>query len=264
MIPVQRHERLLQLLRQDGVRSTRSLTDALGVSHMTVRRDIARLEADGLVESVAGGVRLATDAGQQPPSPRRQRSGLELGRKHAIAERAVELVEDGMAVYLDAGTTCEATVPLLARRRGLTVVTNDFWSVIALLDHPEIETIHIGGRVDAESASSCGALSTRILDAIRIDVFFLSAGAWSVSAGVTAPSEDKLELKRRVRDVSRRTALLADSTKFGASAHYRVFDLGELDVLITDDGLAAEARTQVEETGTDLWLARVTEDEARI
>lgn len=255
MIPVQRHERLLQLLRREGVLSTRALTDALGVSHMTVRRDIARLEEDELVESVAGGVRLASGIGQQPPSPRRQRAGLEAARKTAIAEQAATLVDDGMAVYLDAGTTCEALVPLLATRQGLTVVTNDFWSVVALLDHPEVETIHIGGRVDVDSASSCGALATRILDELRLDVFFLSSGAWSSSGGVTAPSESRLELKRRVREVSRTTVLVADSTKYGAMAHFRVFDLAELDILVTDDGLDPAARTQVAETGVDLRIA---------
>ena len=131
LIPEQRHQRVLQLLRRDGVLSTRALTDHLGVSHMTVRRDIATLEASGQVVSVQGGVRLAGTAGQVPPQERRQRAVLELPRKRAIAAAAAELVTDGMVVYLDAGTTCESVVAYLAGRRDLTVVTNDFYAVTA-------------------------------------------------------------------------------------------------------------------------------------
>ncbi|TIC80273.1 DeoR/GlpR family DNA-binding transcription regulator [Nocardioides sp. GY 10127] len=256
MIPVQRHERLLQLLRRDGVLSTRALTDALDVSHMTVRRDIAALEADGLVEAVAGGVRLVgTGAGVQPPRGRAQRAELELDRKQAIAAIGAGMVEDGATVYLDAGTTCQALVPLIARREGVTVVTNDFFSVIALLDHPHVETVHIGGRVDTDSGSSCGVLATRMLEAFHLDVFFLSTGAWSVARGVTAPTADKLDLKRAVMERSRATVLLADATKYGAAATYRVAGLDDLDSIVVDDRLDLGARDQLAALDVDVRLA---------
>ncbi|WP_028661359.1 DeoR/GlpR family DNA-binding transcription regulator [Nocardioides insulae] len=254
-IPAQRRERLLSLLRRDGAASTRALQEALGVSHMTVRRDIAHLQEEGLVEPVPGGVRPTSGAGQQPPSARRQRAGLEVARKEAIAARAAALVQDGMALYLDAGTTCEALVPHLARHRRLTVVTNDFWSAIALLEHPHLETIHVGGRVDTDSASSCGALSMSIARAMRLDLFFLSTGAWSVEGGITAPSADRRALKQQVHDSSTVTALVADSTKYGAHAPYHVFDLDEIDAVITDEDLGPEARAQLAARDLALHIA---------
>lgn len=254
LIPEQRHQRVLQLLRRDGVLSTRALTDHLGVSHMTVRRDIATLEASGQVVSVQGGVRLAGTAGQVPPQERRQRAVLELPRKRAIAAAAAELVTDGMVVYLDAGTTCESVVAYLTGRRDLTVVTNDFYAVTALFDVPDIEVIHTGGAVDKESASSSGRLAAATLSAINLDLFFLSTGAWSVSRGVSAPTLDKVDLKRAAIASATTTVLLADSTKYGTASKFQVAPLDQLDLIITDTELPEDTAKRIEELGVEVRL----------
>jgi len=160
-------------------------------------------------------VRLAGAAAQEPPRARQARSALEMPRKQAIARTAVTLIEDAMVVYVDAGTTCQAIAALLADKRDLTVVTNDFYVVTSLLDRPEIQTIHTGGVVDVSSGSSSGRLATRTIGAINIDLCFLSTGAWSVSRGVTSPALDKVELKQEVMSRSSERVLVADSTKFG-------------------------------------------------
>jgi DeoR/GlpR family transcriptional regulator of sugar metabolism len=148
------------------VLSIHDLTAALNVSHMTVRRDITALEKGGQVVSVQGGVRLADWTGHVPPRERASRAALEMPRKQAIAGRAAELVEDGMVVFLDAGTTCQSVVPFLVGRKDLTVVTNDFHAVLALCELPSVHTVHTGGEVDVSSGSSSGPLAARTVGAI--------------------------------------------------------------------------------------------------
>lgn len=257
LIPDQRHQLLLQLLRNDGVKSTRQLTDALGVSHMTVRRDIAALEAAGLVLSVKGGVRLAGSAAQEPPRARQARSDLEMPRKQAIATIAETLIEEGMVVFLDAGTTCQAVAGRLTGRRDLTVVTNDFYVVTSLLERPEIQTIHTGGVVDTSSGSSSGRLAAKTVGAINIDLCLLSTGAWSVARGVTSPALDKVELKQEVMSRSSECVLVADSTKYGSFTTYAVTPLADLDIVITDDGLPEKTRQSIGELDVDLRVAAV-------
>lgn len=106
--------------------------------------------------SVQGGVRLTEWTRQEPPRERESRAQLVPARKQAIAELAAGFVDDGMVVFLDAGSTCQSVVPHLAGRQNLTVVTNDFHVVSNLFAYPEVETIHTGGFVDQSSASSCG------------------------------------------------------------------------------------------------------------
>ncbi len=248
---------LLELLRREGVVSTRNLTAYLGVSHMTVRRDIAALEADGALVSVQGGVRLAESRAQQPPSQRPRREVLERPRKRAIAQRAAELVEDGMVVYLDAGTTCQSMVPFIADRADLTVVTNDFYVVTSLFEHPAIEVIHTGGTVDPDSGSSAGALAAATLAAVNIDIQFMSTGAWSIARGVSAPSLDKVQLKRAVMRASSTCALLADSTKYGTFTKFQVAELEALDLIVSDDELSEDTTGRIEELGVQALLVPV-------
>ena len=255
LIPEQRHQKLLQLLRQDGVLSTRNLTAYLGVSHMTVRRDIATLEASGQVVSVPGGVRIAKSAGQVPPPERQVRAALELPRKRAIAALAAEAVTDGMVIYLDAGTTCQSVVPFLAGHRDLTVVTNDFYVVVSLFEHPEIEVIHTGGVVDKPSASSSGRLAANTLSSINLDIFFMSTGAWGLSRGVSAPSLDKVALKRAAMEVASSCTRLADSTKYGTFSKYQVTTIEQLDTIISDSELPADTQRRIEELGVEMRAA---------
>lgn len=255
MIPFQRHKALMELLRVHGVLSTKVLTDELGVSHMTVRRDIARLEADGLVESVAGGVRLADAGDGQTPTGRRQRAELQIAAKQAIASEAATRVADGATIFIDAGTTCEALVPHLVRKRNLTVVTNDLYSAVALLEHPQIEAVHLGGGIDPESGSTTGALATRMFEVLTFDLCLLSTGAWSLDGGLTVRRTGQLALKQAAMAVSRRKILLADASKYGATAAYRVIGLAELDEVITDAGLDATSAKLLGDADVAVCLA---------
>lgn len=255
LIPEQRHQEILRLLRGAGVLSIRHLGERLNVSHMTIRRDIATLEESGRVIPVQGGVRLSGALGSEPPRERGSRVGLELPRKHAIGRRAAEFVEDDMVVFLDAGTTCEAIVPFLLGRRGLTVVTNDFFTVLALLPHPEITTIHTGGIVDASSGSASGPLAAATVAGLSLDLFFVSTGAWDLAHGVTTPETDKVLLKHSAREAASTCVLVADSTKFGLFERFKALPLDALDGIVSDCGLPEGSRTSVLDCGLELALA---------
>ncbi|MGP3989166.1 DeoR/GlpR family DNA-binding transcription regulator [Streptomyces sp. 3N207] len=249
LIPEQRHQELLRLLRSSGVLSIRDLTTALNVSHMTVRRDIAALEKSGRVVSVQGGVRLADGTGHAPPRERASRAALEMPRKRAIAGTAAGLVEDGMVIFLDAGTTCQSVVPLLAAHQDLTVVTNDFHAALALCDLPSAHAVHTGGEVDAASGSSSGPLAARTISTLNIDLCFLSAGSWDLTHGVTSHSTEKVLLKQTVMEAASSVALLADSTKWGTVERFRVTALDRLDTVVTDAGLPTEVADRIMEEG---------------
>jgi len=259
MIPEQRQQEILRRLHGAGVLSIRSLVEAMQVSHMTIRRDIAALEADGQVAAVQGGVRLIERLVKEPPRERVSRSVLELPSKAAIAEAAAAQVRDGMIVFLDAGTTCEAVVPHLAGHTGLTVVTNDFNSAAALIGHPTIDLIHTGGAVDTERSSANGPLAAATVSRLAIDLYLMSTGTWDAAYGVTVPVADTALLKQAVLNSSARTILLADSTKFGAFERYRVAPLDRLDQIITDDRLSSDAASAVRTTGVELVLTPLSD-----
>ncbi|MCI1833007.1 MAG: DeoR/GlpR family DNA-binding transcription regulator [Bifidobacterium sp.] len=243
LIPAQRQQIIADMLRTAGVVTTKSLVERFGVSHMTIRRDIATLEETGKVISTPGGVKLASlNNGQTPPRAREERESLEMPRKRAIAMMASELLRDNMVVTIDAGTTCEALAPYLGQHSGILIITNDFYLVQALFQYPKLSVIHTGGMVDSDSRSSSGALATKILEEINADLYFMSSGAWDSETGVTTTSTDKVQFKQTAMLYADSAYLLADSTKYGVRESYNVAQLDELNGILTDDGLADETR----------------------
>ncbi|GGX89767.1 DeoR/GlpR family DNA-binding transcription regulator [Streptomyces minutiscleroticus] len=253
LIPDQRREQLLKHLRRDGVLSVHQITQLFGVSHMTVRRDIAELERQGLVFSVPGGARIASHVDTEPSF--QDKSLVEQPQKQAMAARAAELVQEGMTVYLDAGTTLLAMVPALARLKSLTVVTNDFTTVDRLTAAEHLDLVHIGGRVDVSNRSSVGRLAAATLRQLALDIAFISTSSWDLLRGVTTPSEPKVEVKQAAMESAGSSVLVAGSSKFGTFGRYRVAPLDAFDTIVSDTDLAGAAAEGVRAKGADLVLA---------
>ncbi|GAA1135262.1 DeoR/GlpR family DNA-binding transcription regulator [Ornithinicoccus hortensis] len=255
VIPEQRQHQILELLHHEPVLSYHQLAETLGVSHMTVRRDAAALAELGRVRLTQGGVAAAHSMGAEPP--RRDKATVNTDAKEAISRAAAELVEDSMAIYLDAGTTISAMVPLLGSRRDLTVVTNDLSTATALLGHPGMDLIMVGGRVDQPNHSTVGRLAAQTLAELSLDVAFLSCSSWDAGHGVTTPVEAKIDPKRTAIASASRSVLMADSAKFGSFARHRVLRLTDVDRIITDDGLDPSDAERVAALGVDLVRATV-------
>lgn len=252
VIPDQRREKLMRALHREKVLSVHQLTDLLGVSHMTVRRDIAVLEREGLALAVAGGVRIATHAVSEPS--REDKSLLRPEQKTAIAAAAAARVRDDMVVYLDAGTTTLAMVPLLLDRNGLTIVTNDF-GIVDALARTSIPTIHIGGRVDHVNRSTIGSLGALVLGQLNTDIAFISASSWSLAHGITTPQPSKVDVKQAAMRGTAESVLVVDSSKYGSFSVYKAAELKAFDVVVTDGELSDTAAEAIASRGIDLVLA---------
>lgn len=253
LIPEQRRERIVGHLQRDRVLSYHQLADRLGVSQMTVRRDIAALEQEGRVTATAGGAKVASRLLVE--MSRAEKESVDVAEKHAIARAAADRVRDDMTLYLDAGTTVQAMRPFLEAVRGLTVVTNDLATVQAFVDHPDVDLICVGGRVEKANLSTTGRLTRLALAELSVDIAFVSSSSWDLAHGVTTPVESKVEAKRAAVAAAEETVLVADSSKYGRFGKYRVLRLEELDAVITDAALPDEAAALLGTAGVDLVRA---------
>lgn len=249
-IPEQRRREILELLRHEPVQSYRQLTDQLGVSHMTVRRDSAVLADMGRVRLTQGGVAAVHSMGVEPA--RSTKALVNTPAKAAIAKAAAEVVEDSMVIYLDAGTTVQSLGPLLQDRKDLTVVTNDLNTATSLLEQPNVDLLVIGGRVDKANHSTLGRLAAMTMSELSLDIAFISCSSWDVKHGLTTPVEAKIDLKRTAIAAASTSILLADSAKYGSFAKHRVAHIRELDLVITDDGLESDDAEKLLAAGPEL------------
>jgi len=253
LIPEQRRETIVGHLERERVLSYHQLTKLLGVSHMTVRRDVSVLAEQGRVTATPGGAKLASRLLAEPS--RAEKASVDVAEKRAIAESAAGLVRDDMTVYLDAGTTVQAMRPFLEGVSGLTVVTNDLATVQAFLDHPTVDLICIGGRVEKSNLSTMGRLTRLALAELSLDLAFISSSSWDLAHGVTTPVEAKIEAKRAAVAASESSVLVADSSKYGRFGKYRVLRLDEFDVVVTDDELPEAEADLLRDAGVELVQA---------
>lgn len=252
IIPDQRRELMWRQLRRHQVLSVHQLTEMFQCSHMTIRRDIAILERDGLAYSVPGGVRIASQVGSEPSH--QLKAAAELPEKQGMAQRAAALLHPDMTVYLDAGTTTLSLVPYIRQHRGMTVVTNDFTIVQALADATEVEVIHTGGQLDHPNRSSVGPLAAATLRRVATDIAFISTSSWDLKRGITTPSASKVEVKQAALESAAQTVLIATSSKYGTFGTFKIAPLDSFDLIITDSALAEAAALGIRGLGLELEL----------
>lgn len=221
-----RRQSLLELLRQHGGLSTKDLARHLGVSEATVRRDLAALARQGLLQRDHGGAFLPE---AEPPYAVKLTQNP--SQKEAIARRASGMVPDGATVILDSGTTTLALARLLAGRP-LRVVALDV-ALAQALAQGETEVLLPGGRVRNGFYSLVGSWTEELLDQVRADIFFLGADAFNPE-GITNHTFEEAAVKRKAMAVSQRTVLLADRSKWGKRAPAFVAPLSALHLVITD------------------------------
>ncbi len=201
MIPVERHQQILALVSERGVVSIAELTERLGVSHMTIRRDLQKLEEQGAVQSVSGGVQAPERVASEPSHQAKE--GMFSRQKIAIGRLAARQIPANSCIYLDAGTTTLALAKQIGEREDLTVVTNDFVIAGFLIEHSQCRIIHTGGTVCRENRSCVGEAAAQALRGLFIDLAFISASSWSCRTG-SPPSP----VRMRMQSSSGRTKIL--------------------------------------------------------
>lgn len=251
MIPLERQRSILKILQEQGSVSVNRLAEELDVSHMTVRRDIHRLEELGRVVSVPGGVsrpeRLALDRSHAV------KEGLQKAEKQAIARACADQIQPGDAVFLDAGTTTLEIAHCLASMPDLVFITNDLSIALSLSERSTNELYFAGGALDRANLSSDGSLTARMIAQFNVDVAFMSTSSFDLR-GTSVPADAKLAVKRAIKDSAVRTLLATDSSKYGRVASLQAVRLTDLDGIVTDSGLPDSAVEKIRELDIPLIL----------
>ncbi|WP_018347892.1 DeoR/GlpR family DNA-binding transcription regulator [Longispora albida] len=242
MLAQQRQAAILDLVRRHGGVRVSELVREFGVSDMTIRRDLETLADRGLLAKVHGGATLIGPGSTDEPGFA-AKSIRQQAEKAAIAARAVELVQPGMALALSAGTTTAALAERLVDVAGLTVVTNSVPVADALYraGRPD-QTVVLTGGIRTPSDALAGPFADGAIRSLNVDLLFLGIHGMSARAGLTTPNLMEAETNRLLVAAARRVVVLADHTKWETVGIATIAALGEADVVITDAGLPAEAQ----------------------
>lgn len=250
-----RRRRILEELRRRGAVHTVELARAFSVSPMTIRNDLAALARRGLIEKVHGGAVTKEPLTAEPSYYEKAARNLE--EKRRIGRKALELIEEGMAVFIGNGTTTMQIVRALKEKPvpNIRVFTNALTHAVELAEIPGIEVYVIGGYLRGVSYAMVGPLAHSALGSAYFDRAFLGANGVSPAHGVTIPSLEEADTAAEVVRRARELVVVADHSKLGVVAHAKIADLREVHVLITDSAAPADMLNALAASGLEIIVA---------
>jgi len=250
-----RHFELVRILRERPNADIEELVGLLKVSPATVRRDLAELEAKGMVHRVMGGAVLVEQLSSFEPTFD-ERAVSQAEAKRAIGAAAAGLVEDGDVLFVDGGTTAEYMIEHLRDLRDLTVITYGINIAVGLQGLRNCKSILVGGEIDAESHTVAGALAMDLLDhyGIRCTKAFICATAVSAASGATNHLLEIIPIKRKAMAISEISILVADGSKLGSVSMGRIGPLSSFRYVITNKGASPEELESMRACGPELLL----------
>lgn len=237
-----RIEQIVEYLKIHNLVTVDDLVKVVSASPATIRRDLVKLDEQGVIDRTHGGVSLNRFVATQPTT--NEKILLNSVEKQKIAEEAAKLITPGCSIVLDAGTTSMAVAKHITDFP-LRAITVDLHIALFLSAYKEIEVIIAGGKVDDSSQSTIGENSRQLLRSLNPDIAFLTCNSWSLEKGITTPTEEKSLLKRDLVANAQRKVLIADSTKYGAYSLYKACNLDDLDIIVTDKDLDENIQSQI-------------------
>lgn len=251
-----RREQIVALVERQGSVTNEELVNRFGVSLMTIWRDLTGLEEAGRLRRMRGGAaRLERRLETEPFYVSKQ--VINQDKKNCIARYAAEhFIADGDIVFMEAGTTVAAMARHLPAYKHLTVVGNGLGTMNELAKQlPGITVFCCGGMLREVGLTFVGPQAEAYFRQVNAHTCFLSATGITTTEGVTDPNLLEIQVKRAMAHSAGRVVLLMDSTKFGLRSLAKIFDLRDINVLVTDADAPSSAVTEIRALGVDVHVA---------
>ncbi|HKK65363.1 MAG TPA: DeoR/GlpR family DNA-binding transcription regulator [Clostridia bacterium] len=245
-----RHDEIINIVNRRRQVSVQELRERLGVSEVTIRKDLSFLEEQGYLIRTHGGARLAEDLGRlQTISDRRE---VHAEEKHLIARAAASLINEGDTILIDAGSTCAALAHAV-RDMNLRVITNSLDVMVELADSHSISLHSVGGSYRLDAGSFIGPAAEESLQQYRIDTCFIGTPAFTGGGIFSSQNTIESHFKRQALKISNRRIILSDHTKYDKTT-FSVFSRAEdIDILVIDHSL--EELEKLRDLGIEVLIA---------
>lgn len=251
---VARQRAISEAVMLEGTVRIEQLAERFEISLMTAHRDLDELEAQGLLRKSRGVVTALPSSLVESSDV--FRSGQQLEHKRALAEAAMEFIEPGQAIFLDDSTTVGHITEFLPSRAPLTIITNFLTNIEAMTNIRGITLVALGGTYHNWCSSFMGRMTTTSIEQLRADVFIMSTAAITDDI-CFHQSQETVDTKRAMFDVSARRILLADHTKFEKRALYGLAKLTEFDQVVVDSQTRSDVIDRLRGEGVQVTVAQV-------
>jgi len=254
LIPKQRQVFIYSLIQKNGAIRVSELSEALKVTEMTVRRDLEILERKGLIERTHGGAILNNRIGLEPKFA--QKSSIFLPEKQAIGKTAASLIEEGDTIFVNSGTT---TIEFLKnlKTNNVNVITNNPMAPINILS----ENVHItmtGGEIRRESFTLLGELAIKAIKNVYATKAVIGVDGFSIKHGITNSVQNEAWINRfMIMRTHGMVILVADSSKLGKVAAFKIADISAVSVIVTDSHIRDSDIEEFSQMGIKIITASI-------
>jgi DeoR/GlpR family transcriptional regulator of sugar metabolism len=249
MLPAERRARILEVLEQQRVVKVSTLSDVLGVSEITIRRDLKLLDREGILRRTHGGAVLRRRPSAEPQLETAVAAEAFTEQKARIARAAAAMIEPGDTVFLGSGSTVAAVLRFVDPALGARIVTHSLAAAAEAQD-PSLEIIFLGGLYRPGLNAVEGTWTVDMIGSFHADKAFLGADGLDATAGLTTPSMAvagiELAMIRRTRG---EVVVLADGDKIGLVHQVVVCPLDQIDVVLVDDGVSPDVQLRIQRAG---------------
>ena len=251
---------LLALLGQHGQLPLSQLAKELGASEATIRRDVAALAAQGLLDRTHGGARLVQGMKELPV---RLRDGRNQEAKSRIAIAAAHMIPQGKyAIGLTGGTTAAEVLRALQHRDDLTIITNSLSIGMEAAEQGQARVLIAGGVLRPNSLELVGSLAEATLRLVNIGTAIVGADGASAVGGLTTHDEIEARTNHTLIERAQRVIAVADASKIGTVTLARMANLSDIDVLVTDSTASPTELNKIREAGVDVHIVPAVETES--
>jgi len=247
-----RHGFILNRLQENGKVEVHSLSDELGVSEVTIRKDLRILEDKGLLFRTHGGATRSNPYTSDKPVSVKENVHPE--EKSHIADTAVTFIGENDSIIMGSGTSILAMARQINPSKRLNVITSAINVSMELSRRENIEILQLGGQLRNTSTSVVGPYAEQFLENITCGVFFLGVDGIDLESGLTTTNLMEASLNQKCIKVAQMTVVLADSSKFGRRGFGRICPVEDVEHIITDDGINPELVRQIENRGVKVTI----------
>ena len=235
MIKNERLDSIMEILKHDKYSTPNELAKKLYVSAVTIRRDLKKLENDGLVSTCYGGVSVMTHSNRDVPLAIRENFNENI--KMSLAKNAAKLITNGSTVFLDASSTASFVANFIEPEQDITVITNGI-KALTILSQKHIKAYCTGGKLINNSLAFTGAIALKTIKSMYADFMFFSSQGLNLNGKITDFSESETELRIAMLEHSEQKYFMCDNSKIGKTFLFEVCDTDSLSGVICDTELS--------------------------
>ncbi len=232
MLAIERRNRILEKLGSEGKVIVVDLSREFGVTEETIRRDLDKLDAEGLVKKTYGGAVSKRAMRMDLPYTVRKRSNIEA--KQYIASIIADLIHDGDFIMLDASSTAQYVAKLIKGKHDITLITNSLEILLELTDKSDWNVLSTGGTLKSRSLSLVGTVAEKMLQGFHVDIAVCSCKGIDMTMGITDSNEKDSDIKQAIFAAAQKKVLAIDSSKFDVCSFVRVCPLSTVDLVVTE------------------------------